>query len=244
MNDRKKRLVLTAAQFGLLILLALFGTLALRAMPEPEPEPVEMNIPEEFIQVTPGEYQEYGADTSLVINTSGFVDPGTKNNLDLVTFVTEAWNHQWGYVWGTYGEELTEVVLDEKLSQYPEDVGEYEEFIRANWMYRRTADCVGLIKGYMWFDPESGLIEYSSRGITMPDLDANHMFAAAEESGPIKTIPETPGILVYYTGHVGVYIGGGYVIESRSTEIGVVKTRLDERPFTDWFTCPYLIYKK
>lgn len=48
--------------------------------------------------------------------------------------------NNWGYVWGTYGNVLTQSLFDYKLKQYPEGVGDYEDFIRENWLGRRTAD--------------------------------------------------------------------------------------------------------
>ena len=45
----------------------------------------------------------------------------------------------WGYVYGTYGEVLNEFILTTKISQFPEQVGENEEFIRQHWLdvYKR-----------------------------------------------------------------------------------------------------------
>ena len=47
------------------------------------------------------------------------------------------------------------------------------------------------------------------------DLDYNTgmMYNAAKVKGPIGTIPDRAGICVYMQGHVGVYIGNGWVIE-------------------------------
>lgn len=96
-----------------------------------------------------GDY-EHGGSYSDTIDTSGFVTPSTKNNVDLAAYAMQAWENNWGYCWGTYGNVLTEALFNYKLQQYPEGVGKYEDFIRANWLGRRTADCIGLIKGYSW----------------------------------------------------------------------------------------------
>lgn len=189
-------------------------------------------------------FLEYGRDSSLEISAADFTDPWTKNNLDLVTYATHAWENQWGYVWGTFGYELTRSQLSAKLSQYPVEVGDHLSFIRSHWLGRRTTDCIGLIKGYGWLDPVTGSIEYGSGA--MPDIDADQMFAAATEKGRIRSLfhkmPEIPGLLVYVPGHIGVYIGDGYVIEARGTEYGVVMTKLRERSFTHWLKCPYITY--
>lgn len=55
-------------------------------------------------------------------------------------------------------EFLTRGAYKAKAEQYPSEVGGYAEFIRSHWVGGRTADCIGLIKGYGWFDPESGKI--------------------------------------------------------------------------------------
>ena len=68
------------------------------------------------------------------------------------------------------------------------------------------------------------------------------MFYAATVTGTIDTIPEVPGLAVWRDGHIGVYIGGGYVIEAMGTRYGVVKTKLGERGFTHWLEIPYIDY--
>ncbi|MCD8322031.1 MAG: C40 family peptidase [Oscillospiraceae bacterium] len=183
---------------------------------------------------------EYGSSTGTEIDVSLFTDPYVKTGGDLAVWVQIAWENQWGYVWGTFGNVLTMDEYASKLAQYPDNVGRYSSFILQNWIGRRTADCVGLIKSYGWYDPDTGSIEYGSNG--MEDVDTEGMYEAATVKGEIDTLPETSGVIVYMPGHVGVYIGGGYVIESIGTEGGVVKTRLDGRGWTDWFQCPYITY--
>ena len=181
-----------------------------------------------------------GSDPSVELDVSTFTDPGTKNAHDLVAYANHAWESGWGYVWGTYGHVLTESLLDSKLQQYPDGVGKFEDFIRANWLDGRTTDCVGLIKGYGWLDPESLTIKYGTNG--MPDIGANTMFHNATVSGPISTIPDNPGLAVWMDGHIGVYIGGGEVIEASGTKIGVIKTQLAGRGWTHWLVVPYISY--
>ena len=73
-------------------------------------------------------------------------------------------------------------------------------------------------------------IRYGTNG--MPDIGADAMYRNASVKGTIGTIPETPGLAVWKSGHIGVYIGGGEVIEAMGTNYGVVKTNLDERNWT------------
>ena len=119
-----------------------------------------------------GEYLR-GDGASIELDISTFTDPTTKNAADLVTYAIHAWESGWGYVWGTYGNVLTESLLTYKVSQYPDGVGNHENIIRANWLGGRTTDCVGLIKGYGWLNAETMKIQYGTHG--MPDIGANQM---------------------------------------------------------------------
>ena len=181
-----------------------------------------------------------GGDRSIELDISTFANPTTKNATDLVTYAIHAWESGWGYVWGTYGNVLTESLLAYKVSQYPDGVGNHENFIRAHWLGGRTTDCVGLIKGYSWLSPETMTIDYGTHG--MPDIGANQMYYTARESGPISTMPDIPGLAVWHEGHIGVYIGGGQVIEAMGTKNGVVKTELAKRNWTHWLKIPYINY--
>ena len=181
-----------------------------------------------------------GDGSSIEIDVSAFVDPTTKNAADLVTYAINAYESGWGYVWGTFGSVLIDGLFQSKLEQYPDGVGNYEEFIRNNWVGKRTTDCCGLIKGYGWLDPETMSINYGTNG--MPDLGANQMYYNASESGTIDTIPEIPGLAVWHDGHIGVYIGNGYVIEAMGTKYGVVKTQLEGRGWTHWLKVEYINY--
>ena len=183
---------------------------------------------------------EYGGARMTELDVSQFTDQDTKNAEDLVAYVTHAWESGWGYVWGTYGSVLTDSLFAYKLEQYPDGVGSYADFIRANWLGGRTTDCVGLIKGYGWLNPDTMTIEYGTNG--MPDLGANQMYYNASVSGTIDTMPDIPGLAVWHDGHIGVYIGGGYVIEAMGTKYGVVKTELEGRGWTHWLQIEYINY--
>lgn len=181
-----------------------------------------------------------GDGSSVELDISTFTDPTTKNASDLVTYAIHAWESGWGYVWGTYGCVLTDSLFAYKLEQYPDGVGNYEDFIRANWLGGRTTDCVGLIKGYGWLNPETLSIDYATNG--MPDIGANQMYYSASVSGTIDTMPDKPGLAVWHDGHIGVYIGDGYVIEAMGTKYGVVKTELAGRGWTHWLEIEYINY--
>lgn len=177
---------------------------------------------------------------AVTIDTSDYTDPTTKNNLDLVKWAVHANESKWGYVYGTYGGVLDEALLTGKISQYPNEVGGYENFIRQHWLGGRTADCVGLIKGYSWYDTETAQIQIGANG--MPDISANAMFENASEKGTIDTIPEIPGLAVWHEGHIGIYIGNGEVVQAANTNAGVIRTPIGQSGWTHWLKIPYIQY--
>jgi hypothetical protein len=174
------------------------------------------------------------------IDTSHWTDPAKKNSTDLVLWAKNAADSKWGYVFGTCGTVLDEKELSLKKSQFPSEVGTNESFIRQHWLGRRTADCVGLIKGYSWYDPIKKMTTEGSGG--MPDITADAMFDMASVKGTIGTIPEIPGLAVWHRGHIGIYIGGGQVVEAQNTHAGVIQTPLGQTGWTNWLRVPGISY--
>lgn len=86
-------------------------------------------------------------------------------------------------------------------------------------------DCCGLIKGILWdWDAIPGSTYggalYKSNGV--PDSSANSMInACADVSTDFTNI--VPGELLWMDGHVGVYIGDGYAIESSTAWLDKVQ---------------------
>lgn len=176
------------------------------------------------------------------IDTSNYTDPNTENSTDLVLWAEYAADKGWGYVYGTYGTVLSESMLTAKMEQYPDEVATKEQFIRETWLGKRTADCVGLIKGYGWFNTVSQETVIGANG--MQDLSANGMYDAATVKGEISTIPETPGLAVWKDGHIGIYIGDGNVIEAYNTERGVIRSVLSDGGWTHWLEVPSITYEE
>lgn len=149
---------------------------------------------------------------------------------------------QYVYWYGTYCNKCNNSLLAGKTRQYPEHYGAnrqatYKKHIAAG---KTATDCVGLIKGYYW--ELDGVIKYKRNGL--PDKGARSMYSAAKIKGKIATLPEIPGVLVWTKtqGHVGVYVGGGYVVEARGFSYGVQRNKIRARGFTHWGLCPYVEY--
>lgn len=179
---------------------------------------------------------------SVISNTVIDIDLSNtdKNNLDLVKWAQMAYDNKWGYVWGSHGNVLTANELKRLERTFGSHVTDKEKYIKSHWLGRRTSDCVGLIKGYGWYDETSGTIKYGTN--SMKDVTADGMFNAAVEKGPISTMPDIPGIAVWHQGHIGVYIGNGYVIHAANTYDGVIKTPITSSGWTHWLKVPYINY--
>ena len=98
--------------------------------------------------------------------------------------------------------------------------------------HKRVFDCGGLIKGFFWSDNPQSIPEYMSNGF--PDINEAGLQKRCSKTGAMDSLPEIPGVLVFSTGHVGVYIGDGYVIEARGFDYGVVKTAVKDRGWLKW----------
>ena len=157
----------------------------------------------------------------------------TKTNTGLVEYAKVQLGRPYWY--GTFGNTSTQKLYETKKKQYPK---QYQWSCPADQLGKRVHDCVGLIKGYLWSDTPTSSPKYNAE----QDVSANGMLQRCKEKGTISTMPELPGVLVFLPGHVGVYIGGGYVIEAKGHAYGVVKTKLAGRGWKSWGKCPWISY--
>lgn len=163
-----------------------------------------------------------------------------KTNFGLVD-----WAKKWvgmPYWYGCVCYKCTQDLLTRKTRQYPKHyisnrTARYKADIAGD---KWASDCIGLAKGYMWWDSAKGGVRYAVNGC--PDMSANGMLEKATVKGDIKNLPETPGLMLWMDGHAGVYIGGGWAIEERGFGYGCVKTRVADRPWKKWYKLPGLTY--
>lgn len=161
-----------------------------------------------------------------------------KTNVGLVEYAKAQLGKPYWY--GTFGQEATQSLLNYKKGQYPEHYTSGRMSKYQKQIGEKVHDCIGLIKGYLWCDSATDMTpKYNAS----QDKGANGMYSICKEKGKISTMPEIAGVLVFMDGHVGVYIGGGYVIEAKGFNYGVVKTKLAGRGWTSWGKCPYIEYE-
>ena len=142
------------------------------------------------------------------------------------------------YWYGTFGQTANAGLLAAKRQQYP---NYYTATDFASQFGQKVHDCVGLIKGYLWCDtPDSEPIYKAAQ-----DVAVSGLFMACSESGNIDTMPDIPGVCVFMRdmSHVGVYIGGGYVVEATGHARGVVKTKLAGRGWALWGKPRWISYE-
>lgn len=142
------------------------------------------------------------------------------------------------YWYGTFGNTASQSLLDMKTEQYPSHYYPSRISTYRSQFGERVHDCVGLIKGYLWSNTPDSVPKYNAS----QDVSANGMKAVSVDGGNMATMPEQKGILVFQPGHVGVYIGSGYVVEARGFSYGVIKTQLKSRGWTSWGRCPWIVY--
>lgn len=145
----------------------------------------------------------------------------------------------WAYWYGTYGKKCSMSIYEHKKKQYP---SHYTSDRKSGYMKdiekgRRCADCVGLIKSFFWtgnhYDTDP---KYASNNC--PDKSANGMIAICKKTGNIKSIPDIPGLVVWKTGHIGVYVGGGYTVEMKGFAYDCVRNKVEKGPWTKWGMLP------
>lgn len=168
----------------------------------------------------------------------------------LVEYAEKAYREGWGYCLGTYGQILTKTLLTQKCNQ-GNGVGSYN---KSNLSYLnkfingRVSDCYGIVKGYCWSSGGTREPVYASNG--MPDRNQEGAYNSAKEKGPISTIPEVPGVVLWMKGHAGVYIGNGQFIECAGAPTGMFKGRIENgkvvsgSKFTHWFKDTAIDYIK
>lgn len=161
-----------------------------------------------------------------------------KNNIDLVAYAKAQLGKP--YWFGTFGQITTEKLWNDKAKQYPKYYSDLrkKKAIPAQ-LNKKAHDCAGLIKGYLWSDSADAPAKYNSA----QDYSADAFYNKSTNKGTIDTIPEVVGLAVWRKGHIGVYIGGGKVVEAKGFDYGVVESNLKGSTFTHWLYIPFIEYK-
>jgi len=169
-----------------------------------------------------------------------------KTNIGLANFAWNALDCRSGYVYGAVGQSITPAFLRLQANRFFGNSRANLTNSEVNDIYRTYGghpafDCIGLIKAYSWIDESTGEISAHNQN-AMPDCSANGILAETPAYGAIPFMPDIPGLAVQMSGHIGIYVGNGEVIEAQSNHVGVIKTKLKGRGWKWYVLVPTLTY--
>lgn len=138
-----------------------------------------------------------------------------------------ALDNDWGYIWGTAGDLWTE-------AKQKAATREQTQLYGRKWVGHYVADCSGL---FTWaFKKLGGYMYHGSN-----TMYKSYCTAKGTLSKGKRTDGQTlkPGTAVFTGtednhGHVGLYIGDGYVIEAKGTQAGVIRSKASDKKWTYW----------
>ncbi len=157
----------------------------------------------------------------------------------LANYCLRVFAAKWVYWYGTYGKKCTKKLYESKRKQYPSHYGDSRTagYMKDIGEGKTCADCVGMIKSFFW---KNGDLDAEPKYATnhCPDVSANGMIKLCTQTGPISTIPDEPGLVVWKDGHIGVYVGGGYTVEMKGFNYDCMKKKVMSGPWKKWGRLP------
>lgn len=155
------------------------------------------------------------------------------------------------YSWDANGQYLTKEFLDTYSACYPDWFGKDDRLeLRREIQDQgvRAFDCIGLIKAYVWADYSQ---DNTSRRTDETNYYCKNVLHQDTPFGPLRDIPEVPGIVVWKKGHVGIYLGDGQVLEctqeyypksGESKVGGIIISDIKDRGWSYWLEYPGILY--
>ena len=168
----------------------------------------------------------------------------------LVEKFQQALNEDWGYIWGTAGIMWSAAEQQKKVNYMVSKYGanwknsaaaKEDTYYSAaanggKWIGHMVADCSGL---FVWaFRQLGGSIYHGSNTIWNKYCTAKGELKNGKRTDGQELKPGT-AIFTHNTkndnrGHIGLYIGGGWVIEASGTINGVIKSRITISKWVEW----------
>lgn len=144
------------------------------------------------------------------------------------------------YWYGTFGQIASEALYKSKRAQYPSQYDKWSKDSFTKQYGQKVHDCAGLVKGYLMTPTPDETPNAPAVYNAKYDFSANGMIAQCKEQGAYSSIPEIAGLVVWKNNHMGIYIGGGKVIEAKGHAYGVVTTT--DTKWEKWGKLPWLEY--
>ena len=142
---------------------------------------------------------------------------------------------KWGYIWGTAGETWT-AAKQAELEKTTDKDREQGRLYGSKWIGHKVADCSGL---FSWaFKQLGGYMYHGSNTMWNKYCTAKGEMRNGKRTDGKQLLPGT-AVFTYNKedgkrGHVGLYIGDGWVIEAKGTQAGVVKTKVTASKWVEW----------
>lgn len=144
------------------------------------------------------------------------------NANDLCALFRQARAERWGYIWGKSGQVWTQASQDAATREQTVKWGQ-------RWVGKRVADCSGL---FVWAYKQLGASIYHGSNTIY------NKYTVADRRGKVADLTQIrPGTAVFQNtngnrSHIGLYVGGGVVIEAKGTYYGVVESTVDK--WAEW----------
>lgn len=154
----------------------------------------------------------------------------------LIAKFQQALDDKWGYIWGTEGEMWT--AEDQKKLEKTTDADKANSRkYGSKWIGHRVADCSGLF--YWAFRQLGGVkIFHGSNTIWNDWCVAQGDLKDGKRTDGKPLLPGTAVFTYNKTknnrGHIGLYIGGGWVIEASSPQSGVIRSTVTASKWVEW----------
>lgn len=157
-----------------------------------------------------------------------------------------------GYIWGTSGTIWTEAKQTNVVNMIERDYGpnwissdaaKKDNYYSAarygeKWIGHVVYDCSGLFKAV--FEANGGIIAHGSNSIWDRYCTDKGALKNGKRTDGKELLPgtavftETEENKKILHNHIGLYIGGGKVIEAKGTQAGVVESKITDAKWKDW----------
>ena len=176
----------------------------------------------------------------------------------IVDFFKAALADKWGYIWGKAGESWTQKKQDQlvqymvnkygtswkKNSEAKADKRYNSASKGAKWIGHIVSDCSGMfVKAYEKL--KGGKIPHGSNSIWKDSCSAKGKIVSGKKQNGEALLPGT----AVFTGteddhpHIGLYVGGGKVIEASGVDAGVCTSNITANKWTWWGELKAVDYK-
>jgi len=151
--------------------------------------------------------------------------------------------NKWGYIWGTAGVMWTQAKQEAMNKTTDSDRAMGRQY-GSKWIGHYVADCSGL---FSWAFKKHGSYMYHGSNTMYNSYCTSKGTLVNGKRSDGKELKPGTAVFTYNKkkdnyGHVGLYIGGGIVIEAEGTKAGVIKSKVTNSKWTYWGELKHVNY--